>query len=81
MRGSLERYRDNALNTCRFERSARTEWTTGKENFPSDKSSAKDLFVAYLIDDDLRSIIDWAAIHSPRLIGGSYSHLVFERGR
>src|ERR1700734_2297106 len=40
------------LRTCRFEVSARTPWTTGKENLPSVRSSAKPLFMAYYAQQD-----------------------------
>ena len=36
-KGGSERY--YLLMTCRFDSSARMEWTTGKENFPCVKSS------------------------------------------
>jgi hypothetical protein len=37
----------NILRICLLEVSARMPWTTGNENFPSVKSSAKPLFEEY----------------------------------
>lgn len=45
----MPRRTSDSLSTWRLEVSARMPWTTGKENFPSVRSSAKPLFSVYCL--------------------------------
>ena len=72
---------NNLLMTCRLDLSACIPWTTGKENFPSVRSSAKPLFDVYYsgVMVSYRRIVLWS--HLPRRFANSLNHHEFERTR